>query len=285
MKLVFLLKEGFSCFTRARLATAISILSITLSLALVGLFGLIVQNLSTTFNRIYQKINLEVFVDPSLSDAQVNELQQRLTTIQGIESIRFVSRAEALEEFSKDFGEDLVGVLTENPLPPSLRVLLESGYTDIVEVEKVVGQIESFQAVDDVVYQENIIRFLNRYALVGGATAAAIGAAIIFICTMLIFNTIRLAIHGRQTIIEIMRLVGATNFFIKAPFIIEGILQGLIGSVLASALLWVFSDMARAVMFTSMNVPTEYFVVLIIGGILLGLMGSYISVGKYLSSF
>jgi cell division transport system permease protein len=119
--------------------------------------------------------------------------------------------------------------------------------------------------------------------MLGLILASVIGATIFFISTMLIFNTIRLTIHSRRDAIEIMRLVGATTRFIKAPFIIEGLLQGLIGGLLASGILWLAVDIAATLLsLPELAFSLPYFFFIIGTGMWLGLLGSYVSVGKYL---
>jgi len=282
MKLLFLIKEGFAGFRRARLATTITIITIMLSLTLIGIFGLLAQNLSDTFLRIYSQIHLEVFIDPTLKDAEIRSLQNRIQNLPGIGSVTYISPEAALAEFQKDFGEDLTRVLESNPLPPSIRVVLKSDYAGMEKIEGVVSQIEAMETVDEVVFQKNIIKLLDKYFWVGIIVTTALGLAIFVISTLLIFNTIRLTIFSRQTVIEIMRLVGATNAFIKAPFIIEGVLQGLIGSLLAIGLLWLLGDVIRTLFMPDLFIPWIFLSAVAALGILLGLIGSYFSVGKYL---
>jgi cell division transport system permease protein len=282
MKIFFLLKEGFLGFSRARLATTIGIITISLSLALIGIFGLLVQNLSDTFLRIYNQIHLEVFIDPSLDDSAIRNLQYKIQSLNEVESLTYISPETALAEFQKDFGEDLTKVLDSNPLPPSFRVVLKSGYAQFETTEAVVRQIESFKSVDEVVFQKNIIRLMDKYFWVSVIVAGALGIAIFVISTLLIFNTIRLTIYSRQTVIEIMKLVGATPAFIKAPFIIEGILQGLIGSLLAVGLLWLMADVIKTLFMPGLFIPLFFLGIIVLIGMLLGFIGSYISVGKYL---
>jgi cell division transport system permease protein len=282
MKIFFLIKEGFLGFSRARLATTIGIITISLSLGLMGIFGLLVQNLSGTFLRIYNQIHLEVFFDPSLDKAEIQALQNRIQNLGEVESITYISPEMALAEFQKDFGEDLVKVLESNPLPPSFRVALKSGYARFEATEAVVGQIESFKSVDEVVFQKSIIRLLDKYFWISVIAAAALGITIFVISTLLIFNTIRLTIYSRQTVIDIMKLVGATHAFIKAPFIIEGILQGLIGSLLAVGLLWLMADVIKTLFMPGLFIPLLFLAIIVLIGMFLGLIGSYISVGKYL---
>ncbi len=281
MKILFLIREGLAGFKRARLSAVITIITVMLSLSLIGIFGIIVQNLSDTFQKLYTHIRLEIFVDPSITPDQIDSLASALLAMNVFENITFISPEKALQEFEAEFG-DISNLLDTNPLPPSFRVTLPGGYRRLQDIESIVKKIEAMEEVDEVQYQKTIISLMNKYFLLGVIVASAVGATIFLISTLLIFNTIRLTIHARKTLISIMRLVGATNFLIKGPFVIEGIFQGLIGSLLACGLLWLGIDFVRTAFFPELKIPLYYFAFLIATGTLLGLTGSYISIGKYL---
>jgi len=282
MNFFYIIKEGILGFKRARLAVTISVISIALSLVLVGIFAIVAQNMAGVFQKFYRQVQLEVFIDPALAISQVQKLQQKIQKHYLVDSVIFVSPEQALSEFEKDFGADLVAVLDENPLPPSIRVILKSGESRITVIQDFVGEIKTFDGVDDVVFQTEIIKLINEYSLIGIIVSISIGLTIFIIATLLIFNTIRLTIYARRTLIEIMKLVGATNFFIKGPFIMEGIFQGLFGSLIAFGLLWISNYFIKGIFATILAVPYQYYVILISIGVVLGFLGSYFSVNKYL---
>ncbi len=283
MKLLFLIKEGFAGFRRARLSASLAIVTIMLSLSLIGIFGILVQNLSQQFHQLYSQIYLEVYIDPSLSSAKLQALRRSIRQYDTVQSVDYISPDEAWEAYAKNFGEDIVSLLDENPLPPSFRVLLNTQYTELERIEETVAKIDALDEVDEVAFHDKLIKFINKYYMLGLILASVLGATIFFISTLLIFNTIRLTIHSRRDAIEIMRLVGATGRFIKAPFIIEGLLQGLIGGLLASGMLWLAVDIAATLLsLPDLKFSLPYFLFMIGTGMWLGLLGSYVSVGKYL---
>lgn len=282
MNSFFIIKEGLLGFKRARLAVTISVISIALSLLLMGIFGVTLQNIADIFQRSFKRVQLEVFIDPSLAISQVKRLEQRIQQNSAVDSVSFISPEQALKKFEQDFGEELVTVLDENPLPPSIRVVLNPRQSDLNKVEAIVQEIKSINGVDDVVYQTDIIRLVNEYFLIGVIISIAFGFVIFIISTLLIFNTIRLTIYSRKTIIEIMRLVGATHFFIKGPFIMEGIFQGIIGALIACGLLWLSNYSIKGVFENILSVPLPYYIGLVSLGAFLGLLGSWFSVNKYL---
>ncbi len=282
MRLFFIVKEGFQGFRRAPLATSISVIAIAISLFLVGLFSLSVYNLSDIFQRFYQTVHLEVFIDPSLSVEQRTALRSQIQRIPAVERVEYISPDQALQEFEKQFGEELVTVLQQNPLPPSFRVVLKKKFRELATLETIVDQIHSFQEVDEVIFQRELIRFFQKYFKLAFAIALFLGAIILFISVLLVFNTIRLTIHGRRNLIEIMRLVGATNGFVKGPFLVEGMIQGLLGGAIACSLLWLIVDLARSFITESVLLPTNFYFALLGFGGMLGLLGSWLSVNKYL---
>ena len=139
----------------------------------------------------------------------------------------------ALEEFNKEFGRDIESVLGENPLPQSFRILLKPEYQKQDLIEQVKTRIETISGVDEVVYRFDLQRLIQRYIRIAVILVIVIGGALVFTAILLISNTVKLSILTRKDSIEIMSLVGATQSFIRRPFIFEGALQGLIGAVMA----------------------------------------------------
>jgi len=282
MKILFLLKEGVVGLKRARLTALISVVSITLSLTLVGIFYLTGYNFKNIFLRFYQQIEIEAFLEPGLSQKRINELRKEIEKESLVEKVRFISTKQALEEFKKSFGEDISYVLEENPLPPSFRIVLSPKYSSPEVIDALARQINRLSGVEEVIYQKAIIEFVHKYFGLALIIVGFFAVLLLVIITVLIFNTIRLTIHSRMEIIQIMRLVGATNRFIKSPFIIEGILQGLIGGGLATGLVMLSIKIIRGIFYPQLVVPQMLSLSLIGMGLLLGLMGSYLSVNKYL---
>ncbi len=282
MKLLFLVKEGVVGLKRARVTALISVVSITLSLTLMGIFYLGGYNFKNIFLRFYQQIEIEAFLEPGLSDKRITELKKEIGKEALVETVRFISSRQALEEFKKSFGEDISYVLEENPLPASFRIVLSPRYSSPEVIETLARKIDRLPGVEEVIYQKAIIEFVHKYFGLGLIVAGFFALLLLVIITILIFNTIRLTIHSRMEIIHIMRLVGATNRFIKGPFIIEGILQGLIGGGLALGLVMLSVRIIRGIFYPQLIVPQTLTPFLIGMGLLLGLVGSYLSVNKYL---
>ena len=282
MRVFFFLKEGIVGLKRARLSAIIAITSLCVALTLIGIFSVAALNLKDTLFQFYREIEIEAFLDPVLSPDQIHQLQQRIQAFPEISRVSYVSREQALQEFQKVFGENLRAVLKENPLPASFRIVLNSDYSQPKFVEKVASRLNQLNGIQDVLYQKELIQFLHKYLKLGISIGGIIAISLLIIITVLVFNTIRLTIHARRNIIQIMKLVGATNPFIKGPFIYEGILQGLIGGLLSVILLWTIHYAVKYFMFAELVMENYIFGGLVVLGILLGLIGSYLSVNKYL---
>jgi cell division transport system permease protein len=282
MNIFFLIKEGFIGLKRARFSALISIISIGLALTLLGLFALLGQNLKDIFFRFYKQIEIEAFLEPALNNKGVNSLKSKIQGMDQVEEVVYVSREEALKEFQQAFGQDLQQILTENPLPASLRIKIKSNFSNPLIIDNLVSQINALKGIQDVIYQKEIIRFLHKYFKIGVLVITSFALILLAVIIILIFNTIRLTIHARSTIIQIMRLVGATNLFIKTPFIIEGMLQGLAGGGLGGSIVILIAHLIRDMIFPGTVIPSILFYVILLTGIFLGFIGSTISVNKYL---
>jgi cell division transport system permease protein len=282
MRVFFFLKEGIVGLKRARLSAIIAITSLCVALTLIGIFSVAALNLKDTLFQFYREIEIEAFLDPDLSPNQINQLQQQIQAFPEISRVSYISREQALQEFQKVFGENLQAVLKENPLPASFRIVLDPDYSQPQFVEKVASRLNQVNGIQDVLYQKELIQFLHKYLKLGISIGGIIAISLLIIITVLVFNTIRLTIHARRNIIQIMKLVGATNQFIKGPFIYEGILQGLIGGLLSVILLWTIHYAVKYFMFAELVMENYIYGGLVVLGILLGLIGSYLSVNKYL---
>lgn len=279
---MFFIKEGFIGLKRARLSAVISVVSLCLALTLIGIFGLTALNLKDVIYRFYKQIEIEVFLDPTISGQQVSGLQKKIEEFPQIKTVTYISREQALQEFQEIFGEDIQKVLKENPLPPSFRIILKPEFSTPENVEAVSGDISKLKGVQDIIYQKEIIKFLHKYLTLGITLATFVTFSLLIVITILVINTIRLTIYARRTIIQIMKLVGATNYFIKGPFIFEGIFQGALGGLFSSGLIWIIGQGVRQIIFPELVIQNYVYLFLIIGGIFLGLAGSYLSINKYL---
>ncbi len=282
MRLWFIIKEGIAGFKRAPLASLITILTVAMTLILLSIFVLIITNLSSLFQQTYHQVQLEVFLSPALSQPERERILDTIKGFSEVASAQYISPNQALKNFETTFGSDLIAVLDENPLPPSLEITLKPQIKHLETIDHLVQTIQKIPGVDNVFYQREVIQFLLYYYRIGLLLTAVIGTIFIVITILLIFNTIRLTIHGRRTIIEIMQLVGASHFFVKGPFLVEGMLQGLLGSLLACGFVWGLWQIVHQISTLSPQIPPFFYPGILLAGTLLGFIGSYFSVNRYL---
>ena len=268
--------------SKARMATVLSLISITLTIVLIGIFVIFALNLHNWIDQIRKKIEMELFIDVQASVQNISDLKKQLQSETGIDSIRFVSKEQAAEKFKVEFGEDVKSILEFNPFPPSFTVYLSDSYRTSEGAEKLKRRLEKLKYVDEVVYQKPLLLTIDKYVNIIYIAIVLATFAIVAIAIVLINNTIRLTIYGRRDIIQIMRLVGATEGFIRRPFIVEGVLQGVLGAGIATVFVYYFIKLLKILILPFIIYDVRIFAGLIIFGLIIGMISAYISVGKYL---
>lgn len=287
MQIRYVIKEGFSGFKRAKLSMFAAIFTICISLLLLSFFAILFLNANNIVNSLREKVEMEAFLNEQLSNDKVTEVKGIVEMLEGVNKVRYVSKDEAAKIFREEFGEDIYKILNFNPLPASLKIYLNDGYKTAKQAEIIYNQIKSIKGVDDVIYRKQLLETLDRRAMLFLWIILGVGIFITVSSIILVANTIRLAIYSKRKIIQTMKLIGATRGFIKTPFLLEGILQGLIGGVIASGiifLLFKYLEIYLTVQFSELARVQLYYYGIIIGiGCALGLLGSMISVRKFIS--
>lgn len=284
MNFWFGIREGLKGFGRARLATTLTITSIAFSHLLIGIFIVFSFNMDYLITDIRSKMEFEVYFESTLEEAKGRDIEKRIAALEGVESVAFISKARAAERFKEEFGRDIKDILNVNPLPPSCIVHMKKGYQNLKAIENISDKIAAFDGVDEVVFQKRVLALIDRYITIVYLIGGAVGLILIIIASVLLHNTIRLTIFARRDIIEIMNLVGATRAFINRPFLVEGFLQGLFGSVLAGGMLYLVVVATRYFVYPYLLFPYEIFGILLLLGILIGFFSSRLSVSKHLSN-
>jgi cell division transport system permease protein len=240
MRFGFFLREALRGLRRSSAPALAALLTVLLTALVLGVFIPIVQATTGTANEVRGRVVVDVYVQPGSSPADRDELQRALEGTTNVKSVEFISKAEALDELGrkvKDTQEKLE-LLGTNPLPDLFRVTPEDPDNLAVIEERLVSNGEpQLAAVDEVRNREgDTDKILSATGLVK-ALAAGLAALLVFASIALIANTIRLSIFARRREVEVMKLVGATNWFIRWPFVIEGVIVGFFGGLLAVLLL------------------------------------------------
>lgn len=275
---------------RENLATTV-FTSVTLgfSLAIFVLFMIIFMNLNGVLGNLGERTHVVAYLKDSAPKAA--EIKKKFVGITGVKSVEYISREAALSELKSGFkgGGAIFDGLDKNPLPASFEITLKGSHREADKMLSVVKKLKSFDWVGEVQYSQEWARkfsaFLNFIELVALVLGLFLVVATIFVIT----NTIRLTVYARRDEIEVMRLVGASNWFIKAPFFVEGVVQGIGGGLIAFfvLLLWRVLLTPRIpaylgfILETPIGLPTTL-IVLVVAGVCMGVAGSLISMSRFL---
>lgn len=299
--------EGFSgrlgyFFTRALtnirqnvFVNVVTIGTITLALLIVSLFLLVFVNLESAADNWSERVQVTVYFDHELTQQEQAAFRGKISSIPGTARVSYVSRDEALKRFKGRLRgqETLLDGVRSEILPTSLEITLKKSHRETGSVEAYVAGIKRIDGISEVQYGEEWVRrfntFLNFMRLLGALLGGFLVIAVLFIVS----NTIKLTIYARRDELEVMSLVGATRFFIKAPFLIEGIIQGGAGALLAVGLLLGLYEgfLRNAGSFLTFNpttaglafLPLEYVGGIILAGVALGFIGSLSSLKRFIT--
>jgi cell division transport system permease protein len=288
--LAYFVSEAVTSLWRSRLLNGLSILTIAVSLFVMGAFLAVGSNLQQVVAQWTEKVQVVFYLEDGLESRIERMLEDRLRAEAAVDAVRYVSREEALERFRALFRDlqSLADDLGENPFPASLEVTLKPGHEGAAEVQRLVQDYSRAAGVSDVQYDLLWIQRLAGAVRLIQGIGAFLGGILALAGVFTISNVIRLTVYARQDELDIMRLVGATNGYVRGPFVVEGMLLGGLGGLVSVGLLWLAfrffvaealssSDLlGRA----SVGLPTGIVLLLVLGGMLVGLVGSLISLGR-----
>jgi cell division transport system permease protein len=287
----YFIKKAFTNILNNRMVHVVGISTMLVSLLILGTFLFLFVNLDSWVQGLGQSLSMSVYLKEGISEAQKDEIAASIRSLPSAEIERFVSKNEALRDFRKALGPEagLLEGLSDNPLPPSFEVVFRNPMKGNVDPQKVKEKLEKISGVEDVQYSEEWLRrfegLMNVVRIVGFIVGGLLCLGVLFIVT----NTVRLAIYARREEIEILKLVGATDWFVKVPFLLEGLIQGAVSGLLALAILFggyaVLSTkkmafLGLAVLHFSF-LPHEYVIGILALSVVLGLMGSFIAIGRF----
>ncbi len=290
----YFFREAFKNVARAPLLTAIAILTIAVSLILVGFFGGLLDSASRLIDKVAEDVRITAYLDPKIGALEVHTITEAIKQREGVESVEFTPLAEDRAKNRALLDEELLAGLDPESIPgsPTLEIVLEKKRRlrkDVEVISTWVAQLRGVDGVSEVEAGMDKIRIGLAFYDVFGTLAWAICIVLVVAAVFFVFSTIKMAVHSRANEIEILRLVGATPRFIRMPFYIEGIFQGVMGSVIAFAVvLWIHGRLDSTIREEHMLdihidlVPAQMILWFFVGGTLLGLLGSVFSVGRYL---
>ncbi len=304
------IKEAFRHFFRNWTTSFGAVVTIFLSLFIIGLFIVGSVLINSAIGNVEDQVTIQAYISDEASDSDVEAFQNKLEGMDNVKNVDFVSKEEALEEYSSSISSSADVTMSaldgQNPLPRSYRIEMEdpsqveemaetikadSGFRKIVDDANTEVDDKDADVAENVRYgQEEVTRLFQLTDYIRIAAVVLVGL-LTFVAFIFINNTIRLSITARRREIAIMRLVGASNGFIRGPFLTEGVIQALIGSLLSIGALelirnFVVPQVSSSLSFMSFTVPMEVYYVtygsLVLIGALIGLFGSAIAMRRYL---
>jgi cell division transport system permease protein len=264
-----------------------TVISIMLVLFMLGMLGVMILNAKRLSDYVKENIGFSIMIREGVREAGILELQKRLDRESYVKSTEYITKEKAALILKRELGEDFIGFLGYNPLLPSIDLRLRAGYANPDSLRKIEKQLLLNEEIKEVTYQKSLVDMVNQNLQRIGLVILGFSAILLLIAIGLINNTIRLSVYSRRFIIRSMQLVGATQGFIRRPFLVKGIFDGLISGILANFLLVGVMYLAIQQMPELMEIQEpEMFIFLAAAVILLGIFLSWIStyfaVRKYL---
>ncbi len=277
--------------------TAVTTVAITLFI--VGFFFILVYDIQGILTSVKSQVELAVYLKDNVTEEFKNYLEDQIKKWDEVKEVTYVSKEQALEKFKEENeGSEILKEIQGNPLPASFEIKLKSPEkVEQVALRFMTKEGGYIEGVDEVIYGQNYVKKLFSITAIAGSIAFLIIIMLFLAAVVLIFNTIRLSIHARRKEIEVMKLVGATNWFVRIPFIFEGLFEGLIGSIISVILLYFLSSNLiirgeKAIYDTlhvkdlailgSNNIILYIYAAIIILGCLIGLLSSNFALKRYI---
>ena len=280
-KFLYLISEGLKNVWRHKMTTFTAVFSLFLALYFVGLLATAGENTKSILQYLRSKYKIEVFFKQNIDIKVAKEVSDLILEIRGVRSSTVINKDDAVRIFKDQFGEDILGILGYNPLPVSAVVNLKRNSEEVLDATPIVNEIKKMNGVEEVRYQGHLIKKIERtYARVM-KIFPWIALVFISVAVLVIYNTVKLSIFSRKDLINSLKLIGATRLFIQMPFIFEGLIDGIIATIVSVPLIIGTINGANYVInnFTSWNVeltitPVLFLWLTLLSGII-SVVGSY----------
>lgn len=281
---MYSIREALSAFKRAPLLTGLSAAMVGLALYVVGLFGLAAFNLGLALSSIEERVEVVVYLRDDVRQSEIDLALEELSAIPDVARVRYVSKRDALERAQQDLPEfsELFGGAEVNPLPQSLEVELRPESRTRAGVERVASGAGKYPFVEDVRYGQEWVDKLFALRRIGAVSALVLGVAFFAIAALIIGTALRIAIFARRDEIYVMRLVGATNGFIRRPFLLEGAMAGMLGGLVAWLATWATYRGVYAFLFAVAWIPGAWVATGLGAAVAFGVLASALAIRRYL---
>src|ERR1700681_4689113 len=274
-------REALTASRRAPLLSALGIVTIAFSLFAFGLFGLVAINIRQALDQVEERVEIRAFLGDSTDIESVAAAMKDISGFPEVLRVDYVSEEKALERARKEMGE-FADVCEAGVLPASIEVHLRPGMRDPASVKAVADRMKTYQFIDDVRYGEEWVEKLYRLRTISTVAGIALGVAFGAVAIIIIGATIRMTVLARAKEISIMRLVGATDMFIRLPFLIDGLVKGVLGGLLALVFVWVANRVVNEYFIQTIFFDRQLIFFGVVGGAVMGVLERLFSVGRHL---
>jgi len=294
VRLFYFLRRALSHIGRSPVVAGVTVGTVAVVFLIMGVFALVGHNLELLTHRVGSGLKLSVFLQDNCDDQQRQAVEKLLSSSAGVERVQFVDRQEAAARFRQRFGRqaEVLEELDQNPLPESFEVTFAPAGQNPQNIGDLAQRVVNRPGVEEVQYGQawldRFFRFVKTVRLLG----LGVGVLILLAALLIVSNTIRLSVYARREEITILKLVGATDGFIKVPFYLEGVMLGLLGAGLGIALTWAaFALLVPEILvpgwleetrFTVAFLPFEMMIWIVGAGAFLGVLGTMTSLWRYL---
>ena len=293
-RLFYFFREAVQGIKHNRFTHIVAIGTITFALLTLGIFIITVTNLNQIFNDLGKRIQVIAYLDGDTNVEEITKINKRITNLPQTAKVTYVSKEKALNVLKKSLKEQdgILENLDENPLPASLEIQLKEEYKNPQSLKTFVAEVKRIDNISDAEYGQEWLEKFSAFISMVKLVGISIGSFLLLATIFIISNTIKLTIYSRREEIEIMKLVGATNFFIQIPFFFEGFIQGLLASLLSIGILYasykiliskIIIDYSLYLGYLNLIFLSQKFILaLIFLGISLGIVGCSLSMGRFL---
>ena len=274
----------YSSFFNARLTSTISIALVLFILGLIALIGIMASEISMY---VKENIGFSIVLKDNLKENEINRMKQQLEKTKFVKSVTFLSKDEALKELTAELGENPEEFLGFNPLQASLEVKLKAQYANADSLQWIEKKLNAYSGISEIAYRKDLIQLVNENVKRIGAVLLLLAAILMVISFALISNTSRLGAYSKRFLIHTMKLVGATPAFIRRPFIVSNIVNGIVASVFAIGMLtgciyYLSTAVENFSILMSLDYLISVYLIVFILGIFLTAISAYFAVNKYI---
>ncbi|HOK38997.1 MAG: permease-like cell division protein FtsX [Bacteroidales bacterium] len=273
---------------KIRSAYTISLISISMVLLLLGIIGLLILNAGVLSKYVRENINFSVLIHDNIKEPDIKLFKKTLDTQHFVKSTEYINKDDAAKQLQEELGEDFLQTLGYNPLSPTINIYLKSEYANPDSIKKIeTWLLSNTEMVSEVAYQHNLVQLINKNIRKISIILFFFAAIFLIISFALLNNTVRLMIYSKRFTINTMKLVGAKNSFIRKPFLLSGLVQGFLSSVISLIILSFivnFYNKQLGEMISLLNLQhlIILYLIIIFIGISLTLISTYFSINKYL---